>query len=192
VDSSGQLTLDLEDAWPTALPSETAEHGEVFTQPWVVDLILDLAGYDASKDLASMVAVEPACGTGAFLGPMVSRLSASCRRHGRSLDEAPGAIRAQDLLSHNVEVSRRLTEEILIQDGWSARQAATAADAWVHKGDYLLDACQIDGVDFVLGNPPYIRLESRPVAWRPTGRPIQRCPGGPTSTSASTRRGCAH
>lgn len=111
-----------------------------------------------------MAAVEPACGTGAFLGPMVSRLSASCRRYGRSLSQASGAIRAQDLLSRNVEASRRLAEEILIQDGWSARQAATAADAWVHEGDYLLDACQIEGVDFVLGNPPYIRLEDVPAS----------------------------
>jgi hypothetical protein len=48
------------------IPAEAVAHGEVFTRRWVVDLILDLAGYDADRDLASLVAIEPACGAGAF------------------------------------------------------------------------------------------------------------------------------
>ena len=58
------------------------EYGAVFTRRWVVELILDLAGYTSDRDLAAMRAVEPACGSGAFLGPMVERLALSCRAHG--------------------------------------------------------------------------------------------------------------
>jgi len=50
----------------TAVPAEAVETGEVFTRAWIVDLILDLAGYDAKRDLAALVAVEPACGTERF------------------------------------------------------------------------------------------------------------------------------
>ena len=59
-----------------------ATFGEVFTRRWVVDLILDLVGYTPDRDLASMVLVEPSCGSGAFLGPVVERLIESARAHG--------------------------------------------------------------------------------------------------------------
>jgi adenine-specific DNA-methyltransferase len=54
---------DIDDV--SAVP--TPNHGEVFTQQWVVELILDLAGYTPDRDLADLLAVEPACGGGAFL-----------------------------------------------------------------------------------------------------------------------------
>jgi len=38
---------------------EAGEHGEVFTRRWIVELILDLSGYTADRDLAAMLAVEP-------------------------------------------------------------------------------------------------------------------------------------
>jgi hypothetical protein len=72
-----------------ASSSANQEYGAVFTRRWVVELILDLVGYVDRRDLATMRAVEPACGAGAFLGPMVERLSRSCRRHGRQIGEAP-------------------------------------------------------------------------------------------------------
>jgi hypothetical protein len=157
-----QLMLDPAMATLTEIPAEAVEHGEVFTRRWIVDLILDLSGYTADRDLTSLAAVEPACGVGAFLGPMVVRLSASCRQHGKALSEASDAIRAFDLLGRNVEASRRLVEKVLIEDGWSAEDASAAGETWVQEGDYLLGDHQDGSVDFVLGNPPYIRLEDVP------------------------------
>ncbi len=153
--------LDVGMAQLTSVRPEAVETGEVFTRAWIVDLILDLAGYEVERDLATMVAVEPACGSGAFLSRMVARLSASCRRHGRQLDKALGAIRAFDLLSRNVRASRRVVETVLSQDGWPVEDAAIAAETWIRQSDYLLSD-QGDSVDFVLGNPPYIRLEDVP------------------------------
>ena len=144
------------------IPSQAIEHGEVFTREWVVDLILDLVGYDAGRDLAKCLAIEPACGAGAFLGPMVLRMSRSCRRHGRTLDEAHHAIRAYDLLPQNVEASRRLVEKVLIEDSWPAESSTLAAEQWVRQGDYLLQPQHDQVADFVVGNPPYIRLEDVP------------------------------
>jgi adenine-specific DNA-methyltransferase len=144
------------------LPPGAVEHGEVFTRRWVVELILDLVGYTADLDLAIMRVIEPACGSGAFLGPIVERLGRSCRAHGRSLADARDAIRAFDLLPRNVETSRCLVEEILRRDGWPATALADAARAWIRQGDYLLRAHQEQQADFVVGNPPYIRLEDVP------------------------------
>jgi hypothetical protein len=48
--------------------------GAVYTKPWVVKLLLDLAGYVATENLIDAVAVEPAAGDGAFLCVMVERI----------------------------------------------------------------------------------------------------------------------
>lgn len=144
------------------LEPEDTEHGAVFTRRWVVDLILDLAGYTTGNDLASLVAIEPACGDGAFLVPMAERLSESCRRHDRSIAEARDAIRAYDLQTASVAASRRLITETLKTAGWPAREVDQVVEAWIAQGDFLLNDHQHAVADFVLGNPPYVRLEAVP------------------------------
>ena len=85
------LDLGLGDETEVYPIDETDEHGEVFTRRWVVELILDLAGFTADRDLGGLVAVEPSCGAGAFLVPMTERLIESCSRHGRPLSDIAGA-----------------------------------------------------------------------------------------------------
>lgn len=137
----------------------SGEHGEVFTRRWVVELILDLAGYTSERDLASMRAVEPSCGTGAFLGPMVDRLLKSCELHARPIADASSAIRAFDLIDANAELTRKSIATRLIDTGLGAGEAGALASEWVATGDFLLASHVEESVDFVLGNPPYIRLE---------------------------------
>ena len=153
---SDQMSLALE------LPHESEDHGEVFTRRWVVELILDLAGYTAHRDLAVMTAVEPSCGAGAFLGPMVERLVQSCESHGRSITEAAAAIRAFDLISDNAALATKTAAAQLVEAGVPDSDARELAEGWVTAGDFLLTEHDERSVDFVLGNPPYIRLENLP------------------------------
>ena len=90
----------------TPIPAEAVEHGEVFTRRWVVDLILDLSGYTPDRDLAALRVVEPACGSGAFLGSIVERLSESLKRHQRGLDEAGDAVRANAALVDAIQTDK--------------------------------------------------------------------------------------
>ena len=138
---------------------QALSHGEVFTQSWVVELILDLAGYTADKDLATMCAVEPACGSGAFLVPMARRLSLSSRRHGRSICDAANAVYAVDLNPEHVEAARIAIAESLLAEGWAAAEVHTATAGWLHEGDFILGPDLTGTADFVLGNPPYVRPE---------------------------------
>jgi hypothetical protein len=144
------------------LPPEAVQHGEVFTRRWVVELILDLLGYTADRDLCDLKIVEPACGEGAFLGVIASRVSAACRTHKRHITDATDAVRAFDLLDRSVAHSRALVEELLQAEGWEQDDARSVATAWVQQGDYLLQAESDHRADFVVGNPPYIRLEDVP------------------------------
>lgn len=145
-----------------SIPEGAVEHGEVFTRRWVVELILDLVDYRPDRDLAELRLVEPACGTGAFLGVIAERVGASCRKHGKPLSDAFNAVQAFDLLGRNVRASRQLVMEVLTEEGWAEHEARRLAAAWVKQGDYLLQGGENAPVDLVVGNPPYIRLEDVP------------------------------
>ncbi|MEJ7762772.1 MAG: Eco57I restriction-modification methylase domain-containing protein, partial [Thermomicrobiales bacterium] len=60
--------------------------------------------------------------------------------------------------------ARRAIERVLLSEGVSAADADRLARAWVRPGNYLADAWRLPPAQFVVGNPPYIRLEDVPSA----------------------------
>ncbi len=157
-----QLSFDLGEEVDVSVfeIDEAGQHGEVFTRRWVVELILDLTGYTADRDLGGMVAIEPSCGAGAFLVPMAERLIDSCQRHGRDLDAIGEALRAFDLLTANVELAQKAVAKALTDAGVKQAEASRIAGQSVRCADFLL--AEHENADFVIGNPPYIRLEDVP------------------------------
>lgn len=156
-----QLSLIEETVTLTELPAERGvNYGEVFTRRWIVDLILDLVGYTVDKDLGSHVVLEPSCGSGGFLIPIVDRLVESALRHGRPLDSLTESVRALDLLEANAEMARKAVTARLEDAGLDGDVAERIAESWVVTGDFLLQEEPCRTIDFVVGNPPYIRLES--------------------------------
>lgn len=135
--------------------------GIVYTKRWVVDLLLNLVDYCPEKDLAKTLAIEPAAGDGSFLGPMVERLLESCRNHGRPLSECLHSIIAYELNAESTARSQAITYEILLNQGIERPLAIRLAETWVRNGDYLFDGVSQEA-DFIIGNPPYIRLEDIP------------------------------
>jgi hypothetical protein len=159
-----QQSLIPDDAYAESLAASKLvsdqDYGAVFTRRWVVELILDLAGYTPERDLAVMRTIEPACGDGAFLGPIVERLIESCRIHKRDIGDAGRALRACDLQPTHVETSRELVRDLLAAHDVPKVVAAELAEGWITHDDFLLSQHEIGTADFVLGNPPYIRLEA--------------------------------
>jgi adenine-specific DNA-methyltransferase len=158
-------------------PKASDTNGVVYTRPWTVDLILNLAGYRPERNLVDVFAVEPAAGDGAFLVPMVERLIESCRGQGRPIRDCADSLRAYELDYKSADTARRRVGEKLAALGASGADAADLARAWIRRGDFLLEAggrsgaslfpdetseLLIGGIDFVVGNPPYIRLEDIP------------------------------
>ena len=136
--------------------------GVVYTRQWVVDLILDLAGYLPEQDLADRYAVEPSAGEGAFLVPMIRRLLDSLEAHGRPLSDARHALHAYELDERSAaQVIDRAIEELRSR-GIDARTARSMAQGWVTVGDYLLLSRKDRRADLVIGNPPYIRYDDLP------------------------------
>jgi len=155
------IQLQLITLLKPSLPVAAIESkGVVYTKRWVVELLLDLSGYCSDKNLVDALAVEPAAGDGAFLGPMVERLVESCRNLGRSLSECQNSLVAYELDEESAARARASVREILIKLGIKRPLAKRLAEAWVLNRNYLFDTGR--QADFIIGNPPYVRLEDIP------------------------------
>lgn len=144
---------------PDNPPPPETNLGAVFTKRWVVELILDLAGYTPEQDLTRRTAIEPSVGQGAFLVPMVERLLQSASRHGVDLTACREAILGFDIDPTAVAAARAGVVETLTAGGVDRATAARLARTWVRHGDFLLTAPDLPTADWVLGNPPYVRVE---------------------------------
>lgn len=141
------------------LPPPETNLGAVFTKPWVVDLVLDLAGYTADHDLTAGTAIEPSVGHGGFLVPMVSRLVESARRHGASIADTTHAIAGFDVDPSAVTAARTAVSATLTSAGVKGPTARRLARVWVRQADFLLETGDQAPAAWVLGNPPYVRVE---------------------------------
>ncbi len=138
--------------------------GVVYTKRWVVDFLLDLAGYTEDGNLVDSIVVEPAAGDGAFLVRMAERLILSCRRQGRSLTDCAQSLIAYELDEGSATYAKGAVGTLLRTMGVPDDTAAELVANWIRTGDYLFEAFRLPLVDFVIGNPPYVRLEDIPEA----------------------------
>ncbi len=149
------------DALELAPPRRT---GVIYTKPWMVELILDLAGYLPERPLARLVALEPSAGDGAFLRAMVRRLVESCRLHEIPMEQATAAIGAFEIDAEAARLAVDAVEDELSELGVTPDTAAQLARSWIKHDDFLEASLGFPIADFVIGNPPYIRLEDIPTA----------------------------
>ncbi|XXY22159.1 Eco57I restriction-modification methylase domain-containing protein [Sorangium sp. So ce216] len=159
-----QTNLDLALSLPKSVydygeRSSGETHGVVLTKPHVVNLILDLAGYTATRDLGALALLEPACGHGAFLVAAAERLVDSARLHSRDPSKLDSAILAYDIDAEHVVKSRDAVAEALVGRGLSNRVASRLVHSWIVEGDFLLAGRLPRQFDAIVGNPPYVRIE---------------------------------
>lgn len=152
------------DVWEGREPTEPV--GAIFTKPEVTSLILDLAGYTPEKGrLAERRLLEPSCGDGAFLAAIIQRLIASERLHRPQVDWEDAALThaltACDLNSGFVSLARQQVVELLQNEGCPLVRARALGEQWIRHTDFLLTSWQ-ETFDFVVGNPPYVRIEDLP------------------------------
>ena len=143
-------------------PADGGHAGVVYTKQWVVELILDLAGYTPDKRLFEQVAVEPSAGDGAFLLGMIRRLTESCSRHQVALDTAADALRAYEIDSKAVAKAVDSVAAELGKLGHPPTLSRQLASQWIRHEDFLDASLQFPSADVIAGNPPYIRLEEIP------------------------------
>jgi hypothetical protein len=170
---SEKFTADLfsDELSPLALAIETLAsqggieaRGAFYTRPEVVDFMLDLSGYTDDQPIYNLRILEPSCGGGSFLFPVVERLLSAWRKaHTCSprFENLVNAVRAVELHRETFLETRIGVIARLVQSGIGASDAEALVTRWVRQEDYLLS--DLDGeFDFVVGNPPYVRQELIP------------------------------
>jgi hypothetical protein len=138
--------------------------GAIFTRTEVVDFILDLVGYTEDQLLYQKRLLEPSCGAGDFLLPVVDRLLTTwsvSENKGSIVEKLCGALRAVELHRETFAATRQAIIERIKHKGIAIRYATALADSWLMQGDFLLEPPE-GQFDFVVGNPPYVRQEMIP------------------------------
>lgn len=131
------------------------KNGRVYTPRRIVEQILDLADYRGEK-IAGKLVVDPSCGDGAFLTVVVERY---CRENAnlgaaRLKAELENSVRGIELDPTERERCVRNLDAVALNFGvqgvnWNVVCAdALTFDRWNGQ------------IDFVVGNPPYVRVHN--------------------------------
>lgn len=137
-----------------------ADFGAYYTPPALCERLLDMAS-EAGVDWGSARVLDPACGGGAFLSPVATRMV-------RSLEDCSPKIALKNILNRlrGFELDpfaawmSQVFLEVTLAD--LCRAAGTRLTAVVTVRDSLASEPDDDGFDLVVGNPPYGRTRLSP------------------------------
>ena len=129
--------------------------GRVYTPRFIVEQILDLCGYRGPRVVRKHI-VDNSCGDGAFLTVVVER---SCReRANRSLATLK---RELETFVHGVEIDPTERERCVRNLDAVALTFGIIGVNWDVVCADALTLDRFDGqIDFVVGNPPYVRVHN--------------------------------
>ncbi|GIO38868.1 type II DNA modification methyltransferase [Paenibacillus antibioticophila] len=152
------------------LDQSKKKSGSYYTKPEIVNLILDLVGYTVDRPLFKQSLLEPSTGEGAFLIPAVDRLIESTQNYTKGAlfaddDNAfnllQDAIRSIELDDFKHQFLHDTIGRCLQQRGASIDLSHRLLSKWLVQTDFLFwNIPVVHHFDYIVGNPPYIRIEN--------------------------------
>lgn len=131
--------------------------GEVFTRPEVVAYMLDGVRHCGKfKSLVGLRVLEPSCGDGAFVLPLIDAWLSEMPDFDSA--NAESFLLACDISAGNIEKLREAVRRRLMAAGCARVRANALLSRWLVCGDFLLQEFA-ERFDIVIGNPPYIRFD---------------------------------
>ena len=132
--------------------------GQVFTPATLVQDILDTAGYRICDAILKKHVIDNSCGDGAFLDEVVRRYSAAFLQRS---DDRKELVRQLETFVHGIELDREAHEACLVRLNGLAAELGLPPVKWDVRNASALDVNDYDGkMDFVVGNPPYVRVHN--------------------------------
>ena len=137
--------------------SAQKSNGRVYTPTYIVNAILDAADYRNNKILKKHV-MENSCGDGAFLSVIVRRYCEA----GIAANKSCNVLKEElETYIHGIEISEVEQKKAVESVDNVAHEFGISGVHWdIQCADALLVQDYDGKMDFVLGNPPYVRVHN--------------------------------
>ena len=137
--------------------SEEKSNGRIYTPLFIVKNILNLSGYNNAGILRKHV-IDNSCGDGAFLCEIVRRYCQEAIKQKLS----PSEIKEQlSTYIHGIEIDKCEYQKCIENVSSAARDFGIKGVAWDIRNADALTVSDYNGkMDFVVGNPPYVRVHN--------------------------------
>lgn len=133
------------------------KEGQIFTPDYLVDNILNFAGY-ADQDILKKHIIDNSCGTGAFLSKIVDRYCSAALKCGYSIPQLKSEL---ETFIHGIEIEQQAFKSLTPNLNAVAAQYGINGVKWdIYNSDALTITKFNHQMDFVVGNPPYVRVHN--------------------------------
>ena len=137
--------------------TEEKSTGRIYTPDYIVNNILDLSGYYGSKILKKHV-IDNSCGDGAFICEIVKRYCEEALSLGTSLTDLSCELATY---VHGIEIEEKEWKKCILNANDTASLFGVGSVDWdIICADALHTKKYNGKMDFVLGNPPYVRVHN--------------------------------
>lgn len=136
---------------------KTKKIGQVFTPEYLVENMLDYVGYIGSNIIGKHI-IDNSCGDGAFLKLIVARYCDESLKEGKELKDIK-----QDLETyiHGIDIDEIAYKNCIANLNQVAKNFGIENVKWdLYNQDSLSVTKFNNQMDYVLGNPPYVRVHN--------------------------------
>lgn len=134
--------------------------GQVFTPNYIVVDILNTAGYSIGKPILRKHVIDNSCGKGAFLTEIVRRYCIAFLRVHKNHSKKM-LVRELEEFIHGIEIDKEAYHECLNNLNKVLIEFKIPYVKWDVRNADALEVDAYNGkMDFVVGNPPYVRVHN--------------------------------
>lgn len=142
------------------MPTKSREKhiGQVFTPDFIVSEMLDYANYKVDSDILDKHIIDNSCGDGAFLIQIVRTYIQTAINSNRS---ASDIIEGLETYVHGIDNDEIAIANCLANLNALSSEYGLSGIKWDVRHNNTLKVSDYDGMmDFVVGNPPYVRVHN--------------------------------
>ena len=133
------------------------QHGRVYTPDYLVKVILDFGGYDKPTILKKHV-IDNSCGDGAFLTEIVRRYCAFFLTQKQDLSKLKHEL---ETYIHGIELDATECDKCILNLNKVVEEYGISKLKWdITNADTLIVDRFNAKMDYVVGNPPYVRVHN--------------------------------
>ncbi len=134
------------------------EQGQIFTPSYLVKTILDVARYTTNETILCKHVIDNACGDGAFLKEIVCRYIKAYYKTSSDKERLSNEL---GTYIHGIEIDNAAFKVCIAQLDRIVSDEGIPSVDWDVRNEDTLTVQDYDGrMDYVVGNPPYVRVHN--------------------------------